>query len=221
MFNARLAIIAVAILTSASLVQPASSQVVAVSGDVSLISPPGSVLAGDIQSDTSGILFQEKSAFSPAGVVPVNNLGSIDGVYDGADDISLTMIDVGTVNSFLFHFDQIVGSPRYQGSVQFSNPIVGIIVSTAALNDTDDDFGLPGTAYPTGGTFRRGLDFNDFTVVDSFTISGGDTLDFSVRSSNAIDQIRVLTSVPEPSTTLFLVWIVALSAGKRTRSIAG
>ena len=141
------------------------------------------------------------------------------GVYDEQSDMNPMDLLAGTVvNSYLLHFDTDFGAPIYQGTVQFSDPIIGVMLLPFALNNSDAELGAPGTSYPTNASSRRGLDYNDFTPLDTFTVTNANTIGFDVSTSNAIDQIRVVTtsSVPEPS-SIVLVSISIVAMGRRRR----
>ena len=199
--------------------------IVSISGDIQQVNAPASVAVSAVQSDTTGIVFQEQSAHTLLADTRVSIPGTV-GVYDDSADMSPTDILAGTtVNSYLLHFDQVNGSQNYTGTVAFSNTIVGVMLLPFALGESDAELGATGTVYPTnssGGTFvnRRGLDFGESTQLDALEIVDSTTIEFSVTSANLIDQIRVVTSataVPEPSTAGFMIFVVLFGTTRRKR----
>jgi len=212
----------ISVIASASMVDGA---IVSLSGDIQEVSPPPSVAVGEIQSDTLGIVFQERSDYQLLNDTRVSIPGAI-GVYDEGGDMMPTDIQAGMiVDSHLLHFDQLTGAQDYVGSVQFADPIIGVMLLPFALGASDLELGAPGTVYPVsqgGGTFvtRRGLDFGESTQLDTLTIVDNKTIQFSVTSGNLIDQIRVITSataVPEPSVYSVLI-LLALGCVSLRRS---
>jgi prepilin-type processing-associated H-X9-DG protein len=66
-------------------------------------------------------------------------------------------VPAGTeVDVFLLHYDP-VGSQNawiYNGEINFSTPLLGLICNTGSLNATDSILGNPDTTYPTGQSAR-------------------------------------------------------------------
>ena len=106
------------------------------------------------------------------------------------------------VASHLVHLDS-VGSQvvRIDGTLRFSEVILGALVLPQSLDTTDVLLGVPGTIYATGQQFR-GLDNGDagtVTLIDPYTIT------FTLIGGPYIDEFRVLTAAPEPAGALLLV----------------
>ena len=185
----------------------AEASIVTVTGDIQIVPAPASVHLHVLQSNTLGVVFQEQSDYQLLADTRVSFPGAV-GTYNEGSDMRPTDILAGsTVSSYLLHFDANFGAPIFQGTVQFSDPIIGVMLRPFALNSSDAELGAPGTVYPTNATPRRGLDFGDFNPLDSFIVLDNRTVGFNLSTSNAVDQIRVVTSatsVPEPGNTVLL-----------------
>jgi hypothetical protein len=122
---------------------------------------------------------------------------------------------IGTVvNVYLLHSDPI-GEPRdprvYFGSITFPFRILGVIATGRRLRFTDSRLGNPGTQYAQSDTYR-GYELGDWSRQswgpERFRISpDGYTLEFVCGTTTVVDELRILTAVPEPASLL------ALSAG--------
>lgn len=101
-------------------------------------------------------------------------------------------------------------------SYTFPNPILGVITSDALLDATDATLGNLSTFYPTGLP-NRGLELPSAITPDAVFWSGNQVF-FQVESNTAavLDQLRVITSVPEPS-TLVLVALTSICASATRR----
>jgi hypothetical protein len=84
------------------------------------------------------------------------------------------------------------------GSVTFEAPILGVIGRSLTLEQTDADFGALGTLYPTD-RFNREGEYQNRGYYDYFEIGSDQrTLSFRWEVSTDVDQLRVITAVPEP-----------------------
>ena len=202
------------------------ADIIAVTGDIQSVTAPTSVQIGVLESGTAGVVFQEQSDYQLLADTRVSIPGTI-GTYDEGSDMMPTDLTAGTVvNSYLLHFDTDFGAPNFEGTVEFADPIIGVMLRPFALNSSDAELGANGTAYPTNASARRGLDYDDFTPLDTFIISNDRTIAFDLVTSNAVDQIRVVTSaaaVPEPTGHLLLsvMGVLGLLVAVRPRSVAG
>ncbi len=143
------------------------------------------------------IAFNERTQYAIPNNVVVNL--SAPGTADAANNFnpSPTTIAAGTkADIFFFHSDPVGNGPEnYAGSVTFSTNILGVIVTSALLDATDASLGHPGTLYPTG-LAARGLE-----NTDTATLSADDrTLTFNFTTTAAVNEVRVLTAIPEPPT---------------------
>jgi len=110
------------------------------------------------------------------------------------------------VTDYLFHYDfpGMGNGNQTSGTITFNAPILGLEIFTTALDASDSTFAVPGVTYFLGPD--RGLEkfINSPNGVDDFSVSG-DQLTYNIDSwstTDGIDEIRVITAVPEPSTAL-------------------
>ncbi len=163
---------------------------------------PNSLQMDEFESDAYMRLFLERKrvllendvavAFPGSGVLRPDRLSR--------DDHHV--IPAGTkVDSYLLHYDRKHAEMgvlvKVTGSVTFTRPIVGLIVSYEQLEMTDSLFGNPDILYPIDKS--RGLTGEDSKspINDVITISDDrKRLDVFLTVAN-IDQIRVLVSAPQ------------------------
>lgn len=184
-----------------------NSYAIVISGSVTQIAPPVSVVEGAIQSDTEVRLFQEVQNHTLSADVNVDI--TTPGYYNNLGGGTLTVGDIaaGTiVNSYFLHHDVIANSVRLDGQITFDMDILGVIASTARLNNSDALLGHVGTIYPTGVNGRGTLDSNDLDFID--LSADRRTISFSMGVLNwSLDSFRVVTSahaVPEPPIVLLM-----------------
>ncbi len=106
-------------------------------------------------------------------------------------------IGAGTVlNSFMLYSNNpgATGSVTYSGTITFNTPIAGVIFTAGQLDATDGQFGLTTTNYPNGDP-GRGLESADEFV----QFVNANTLSVRFTTAGNVDQVRVFTTVPEPS----------------------
>ncbi|MCH6257032.1 PEP-CTERM sorting domain-containing protein [Puniceicoccaceae bacterium K14] len=173
-----------------------------VSGGIFELDPilPDLSESGSLESDDiTFLMFEGTSMIGPGGLEVFTDVGSS----------TTTFLAEGTlVNSYIFHFD-----PRDNGgsvvefsggSATFENNILGLVASGSGL-DATDYLGNAGTIYDTGVAQRNAGFGNEWDSFDSdfdyYSFSGDTfTIDSLTVKNTRIDQIRVLTAVPEPST---------------------
>jgi hypothetical protein len=170
--------------------------IAAVSGDVECVAPPASVRRQVFESDEFVRVFLEREF--TAATVPIN--ASEPGIYNAYADFDDQLVPVsGKVRSYFLHFDPVgTDLSQLKGTITFNQPIVGVIGRSLTLEETDASFGAPGTLYPTD-RFNREPEYWDRGTYDFFEI-GSDwrTLSFRWEVTTDIDQLRVVTAVPEP-----------------------
>jgi hypothetical protein len=184
-------------------------------GTAALVSPPSSAL-GDVS--TAYQVWNESSGTLSSSVTLENN--GADGSYSGTSTGTSTTLTSGTAYGTTFiQLNPGVDSAIKSGQaiIDFSSKIIGIALSgtTGAVPgtlDKTDQYGAPGTTYPTGYTSpnnNRGIigKTNDF-----FTISNGGT-ELEVHLTAQFDgfkELRIFTAggsasgVPEPAS--LAVW---------------
>jgi hypothetical protein len=182
-----------------------------------LTSPPASVAAGGLESDTTAYAFFENQLGLTS---PLDVDISTPGKYNTVASLSPGTIDAGTlIDSYLVESDPATLPPgpdnyrTYAGSITFDTPILGIIVETANLRSTDPLLGASGTIYPASSDTFSGLDLN--TSGCSGSTCGNDglilsadqrSIEFGFVTNFSEDQIRIITAaaVPEPAGAAFV-----------------
>lgn len=169
-----------------------------------LATPPASVVAGQLESNTliRGFL-ESQGNLSPTSVNVLATGAAM--TINGPEDLVGGTVN-GPFDTWFFHVDPVGSSTsplyRYNGVYTFDTQILGLIVTAASLNSTDSSLGSGVTSYPVSDGLR-GLEWNG---QDELTISSdGKTLSFALGAANGIDHVRVLTAaVPEPASVA--VW---------------
>jgi hypothetical protein len=184
-----------------------------ITGAISAVPAPPSVVFNQFQSNTSIFLIEERLSLLTSSAINVDVDGT-PGFYDQIADLQAGSIPAGSVvDVHLLHFDPTSVPQRLAGSVTFARRIVGLMLLRPQLMSSDP-LGAPGTAYPTAAT----ANFREFELSpgsaasDAVTISA-DRLTLSVDwgVTTYYDELRVITSVPEPSTTMLsLVGVLGL-----------
>ncbi len=158
---------------------------------------------------------------------------SIPGNYYTGDPIPGGVVPAGThIDSFLIHFD-IAGVPQFPVTAEFrvntDGPIVGVIYSDALLDASDNILGSISTTYPSG-LYDRGTsaaaDEGDDHLFIGFPADGplnSYEMIVQMELQGSVDEVRVLTLVPEPSSVALLLcgvlaWLAACGWRRRRRS---
>jgi hypothetical protein len=186
-----------------------------------IIAAPPSVQLGALQSQTAAYLFQESTVTLGAAL-------SVDiatpGLYNIGSPDNVGAIPAGTnVHSYMLHHESVdnkLSTVTVAGS--FPNPILGIIVSDAFLDASDPILGNnPGTSYPTGLEYR-GLEI-PYLLLSDVVFWSGNQVFISVKTTTAavLDQIRIITAVPEPSTICLALAAAPLALLLRKRRRIG
>jgi hypothetical protein len=154
---------------------------------------------------TFGYSFEEYTGPAPVG------LGEVD------VDRVLYYIDEKTVaaeKSWTIFFDAARARSRVSARLEFDAPILAVYSTSADYAATSPIYGADGIVY--GAERRTGLERKDLL---GWT-PGGTTLSLQWTVTDPGDHIRVLTAVPEPTTTLLMaggLGTLALLRGTRRR----
>jgi hypothetical protein len=197
------------------------SAIISSSGAVQVIAPPADVVTGHFEDDSIVYTFAEKQFTQLMQSVPLDI--SVPGIVQGTvPNLSPSSVPAGAVvNSYYLHFD-IVGSPSQgqfpaDGSVTFDSEILGLIVLTDHLIQTNTSLGALGTVYETGD-----LAGFEFTNGEEWINLHADrrTVEFHLSVNVAADNFRILTAVPEPSSISAMVVAAAWCIRRRYRTRA-
>jgi len=171
-------------------VTAAFAAIVGDTGPVTQTSPPGDVSYNGTQSNTQIIVFpeQQNALVTSSLQLDVTTAGT---TFNRPENPLTAALPSGTVvNSYMLHYDRFTGTSRLIGSVTFDEEIIGLIVNSGRLDDSDGLLGAAGTTYPAAGTNgARGIDLDPVTIsADRRTVSVSFNVVFGFS-----DQIRVIT----------------------------
>lgn len=203
----------VVVAVIAMLAPLASADIIEVGGAAVLAEPPANIALNQWESDTEirGFFERQTVLFSDLALDHVNT-----GLVDHESLLVPGLVSAGTaVQSYLFHADSVAGfDALLSGYVVFDQPILGVLITTASMNGTDDFLGRPGVTY--GNSPGRRLELPPGSL-DTFEISGDRTrLDFTLKFAAAYDELRIITAVPEPG-SLALLSLMGLTGMRRRR----
>jgi hypothetical protein len=197
---------------------PAAAGIVGTTGQVDVLSsPPASLKPGHLQSNSHVFAFTEQTDLTLSTAVKVDI--TTPGTYETDNSLTPGTINAGTaVESYFLHADPRNNDTMFDGSVTFSTPILGVMVLSATLSASDAQLGATGTVYDTDDS-GRGLELT--TGQDYVTLSSNlETLTFHFFTHANLDEVRILTAVPEPSSLILAgcgVVVLAFAAASRTR----
>jgi hypothetical protein len=181
--NARPVLLAAATLMALSAFEPgADAAITGVVPDV-VVSAPSNVAVDQTESDTDIIAFDERQCFKlSANLVTDTN-------YIPATEYNI-------VSSHLLHVDPANGGSVLTGKARFDGLIIGVISSSALLDDSDVECGASGVTYPPYGIETyRGLE--SFQARDRYRIiQGGYGIQVEMDVPAFSDQVRVITCCP-------------------------
>jgi hypothetical protein len=165
----------------------ASAAVLAAKGDIqSLSDSPASVVLDVSESDDWVAFFREQRNYELPADLDVDIVDP--GRVNGDLPLSPGIIPAGTrVDSYFLHCDPETSKDRWKGTVTFDREILGIVVRTARLIDTNDELGALGTSYET----RSVLEYQAEDVVELHSDRHSVSIDWF--STIGVDQIRVIT----------------------------
>jgi hypothetical protein len=188
---------------------------------VSIISAPGDIRNGVMESNTEVVAFPELQNVALGADLSVNI--SVPGATPASpvdDNFSPAVIPAGSlVSSYFLHCDRVGSSTanptNFVGSLTFDTDVLGLIILQDELNATHALPGLAGTQYSLTG----GLEINSTAAFDAITLSPDRrTVTFDFRDANAPDDVRIITAaVPEPSSLCLAMIGAAAMIGLRYR----
>ncbi len=205
----------------------ARASIISTTPSVVEIPAPPDVRVGALESDTQIVAFAERLAFTLAQDLPANITNPGTSPDGGVPNLSPGTIPAGTaIDSYFVHFDSLGANEEspvgIAGTITFSHDILGLIVNSGALDNTDNVIGVPGLLYPTVN--NRGLELTPGdNALDIVTLSADRrTVTLNLLNAISVDQLRVITAVPEPSTWLLLaIGLCALVARRLRHSARG
>lgn len=157
---------------------------------VSPQSPPSSVELDAVESDDNIILFEENTSTTLASDVDID--GSPPRNYSRSAHLEDDTISAGTaIQSYLVHFDPVAASSsvRREGSVTLPCEILGLVMTSTKL-DQSDNLSTAATTYPSSGANpNRGVEMSGGSI---WTRGDNRSLGFFMNAENDTDQIRVL-----------------------------
>jgi hypothetical protein len=196
------------------------AQVVGVSDQIEVVTLPPSLLGGIFTSQThirlmhegTGIVTSDMPGFAYDGAYHNPGLPTVPGDSTFGNAITTPYSGPGLpaagteVYSILLHFDpNISGLPfsltqgmAQSGSISFDRPILGVYVTSEALNATDSIFSPGGISYPTSP--GRDMEFN--YAGDQYSISPDRhelALTMFVHNGGVFDQMRIVLSANPPT----------------------
>ncbi|QDT65136.1 FecR domain-containing protein [Calycomorphotria hydatis] len=169
-------------------------------GQISIVDrPPSDVTHGAWVQSNNALVYREREVEL---VEPCKVSFANPGVYEASSPRESNTIAEGVkVSSFMLHFnteESNRNNGRRSGSVTFQFEILGIICDETDLDASDNLFGLPSVAYPSGYEKRGAcgtIEFGDVvellpdrkTINFSFQAAGGhmDTMRVLVRSTSS------------------------------------
>jgi hypothetical protein len=177
----------------------ARAGIASVTGNIEVVTPPPSVDRQAYES-TNIRIFLESEETVPS--IPVNAV--LPATYHAyADFVDQTIVPNGPIDSYFVHLD-VPGQTLAQasGSITFDKPILAVIGRSLTMQDTDGTLGAPGTIYPAV-RFNREFEYQDRGNYDFFRLEpDGHTIFMQVQDSTDVDQLRIVTAVPEPASIL-------------------
>lgn len=194
----------------------ADGAIVGTSGAFAVIAPPPSVAEGKLRSDINVFVFPEEQGKTLAKALDMDV--TVPGLYsnDSSPDLSPGTIPKGSViYSYYLHADSLSASAGhpviFEGTITFDAPVLGIDVLAPSLDAGINRLGAFDVFYPfevanSGLEIKQGA---DGFALDRFTLSADRrTVSIHWQNVGTTDQMRIVTTVPEPSSL-----VLALGAG--------
>ncbi len=204
----RFILIIASLFTLSFLTIPIYASITNTTGAITQTSEPSNLSLGSYENSEHIFIFKEKQGYTLSDELQVDHLVTSDtnGWLSSSGDLTSGTIHSGKkINVFLIHFDpegDASSNPiTLSGSVTFSNNIIGLEVTQSGLDNSDNFLGFSNHTYPTKQSLR-GLELSG---QDYFKISDNlRTLDVNLTATNSLDEIRIITATPIPSSILIL-----------------
>jgi hypothetical protein len=213
-------------MATATATSDAHAQVISTGGAVTFVaSPPADVSSNNWESNTLIRAFAERQALTLSQDVMADITAP--GTSPGASDQNLsagTITAGAIVDSYTLHFD-VNGSRATNdalettGTITFGRPILGLLVLSTTQNNTNALLGLPGETYSSGPDHGLELTPGGGGTSDVITLSSDRrTITLDLHNASFADDLRVVTTAPEPGLAALLAGLGMVLTARRRRS---
>jgi hypothetical protein len=179
-----------------------SSGIKTTSGQMQLILPPETVEIGAFESNDIIRVFCERKNYELTNPVLVDITSP--GLYNDVASLAGGTITAGAkVKSYYVHFDQVGTTGPLpnnlrngRGSITFTEPIIGVIVTSAKIVASNAELKSPTTAYSASAGLEMlgSVGYSQGALPDTISISEDmKTLYYDCYVSNVTDDIRIIT----------------------------
>ena len=186
--------------------------IVGTTGAITVIEPPPSVAKNDLQSDLYVVAFYEVQMKTLARSLDVDIVNS--GTYSETSSPGLSpgTVSAGTtINSYYLSADSLSGggglSAIFDGTITFSDQILGVDVLSETLDAGIDRLGADNVLYPYTRA-NSGLEITPSaggSGLDTITLTPDrHTIVIHFLGATNTDQVRIITAVPEPTSIALL-----------------
>ncbi|MFG0328446.1 MAG: hypothetical protein ACF8PN_00990 [Phycisphaerales bacterium] len=195
----------------------AQADIVGVTGSIEVVEEmPASLELHQFESSTRVPAMHESRVFLEDGVAVDFTAEQL---YSGEEQLTPGEVGAGMwVDSYLLHIDPVANELVFNdGSITFDGDVLGVILLTQTLADTDPILANPDTIY--SDNYWRGVELGDHSPLDWLSLSEDRrTITLHAGTDSAMDEIRILTEVPAPGAGAALFAGLAL-AGRRRRRV--
>ena len=172
------------------------------SGSVGAAVVPSSVEPGSSEGSTMVYAFPEKVDWVLTQDVTVDFIAP--GTYSDMGSLTGGTVPTGTrVDSHFLHFDTVsLQQVILEGSITFDSDIIGVIATSTNLDASDSELGAVSCLYPVAVP-ERGMELD---LTDDYLVLDTDqrTLHFHGRVQDYLDQVRIITRVPDPQSEAYV-----------------
>lgn len=172
-------------------------------GNVELLAgPPATVVMHQSESPNVRGFWEHQDLVLPS---PVDVDYDTYGTHVGAPSTPASTLPAGTRVGVFFLYLDGPGMNTFEGDgwIEFDRPILGVIVGTAGLDDTDSLLGNSATAYPTAGTeVFRGYEKGAGYWPDTFQFEERRITIATIRTATAVDSMRILLACSQAASVV-------------------